>query len=60
MIERKEKNVSSPDREITCCMVDRKKVNRRTCPSEGYLYMHTVGWICRRSQKRRKTDNTPE
>ncbi len=38
--------------------IQRKRKNRRISNSQGYLYMHTVGWICRREKQRRKSDKT--
>lgn len=33
---------------------DRRFEDRRREPCEGYTYVTTVGWICRREQSRRK------
>lgn len=30
---------------------------RRKIPSDGFAYMSTVGWICRREKSRRKEDS---
>lgn len=34
----------------------RRTGERRKLPSDGFAYISTVGWICRRERKRRKTD----
>ena len=31
--------------------------DRRKAPSEGYAYVSTVGWICRREHHRRNDDD---
>ena len=36
--------------------LDRRDQDRRKDPCEGYTYVSTVGWICRREQSRRKDD----
>ncbi len=33
---------------------DRRFKDRRREPCEGFTYVSTVGWICRREKKRRK------
>jgi hypothetical protein len=35
---------------------DRRYIDRRKEPCEGFTYISTVGWICRREQSRRKED----
>ena len=35
---------------------DRRCSDRRKEPGEGYTYISTVGWICRREQCRRRDD----
>ena len=35
---------------------DRRYDDRRKEPGEGFTYVSTVGWICRREQCRRKSD----
>ena len=35
---------------------DRRSIDRRKCDCEGYTYISTVGWICRRERSRRKCD----
>jgi len=35
---------------------DRRYDDRRKDPCEGFTYVSTVGWICRREQSRRKDD----
>ena len=36
---------------------DRRDIDRRREPCEGFTYVSTVGWICRREQSRRKDDS---
>jgi hypothetical protein len=36
---------------------DRSDIDRRKEPCEGFTYVTTVGWICRREQSRRKDDS---
>jgi hypothetical protein len=36
---------------------DRRYIDRRKEPCEGFAYVSTVGWICRREQSRRKDDS---
>jgi hypothetical protein len=35
---------------------DRRYIDRRKESCEGFTYISTVGWICRREQSRRKED----
>jgi hypothetical protein len=35
---------------------DRRSIDRRKHASEGYTYISTVGWICRRERSRRECD----
>jgi hypothetical protein len=35
-------------------LIDRRSNDRRKEHCEGYTYISTVGWICRRERKRRK------
>ena len=35
---------------------DRRCIDRRKSPGEGFTYVSTVGWICRREQCRRRDD----
>jgi hypothetical protein len=37
-------------------LYDRREQDRRRESSEGYAYVSTVGWICRREKIRRKDD----
>jgi hypothetical protein len=37
---------------------NRRKKERRSKYAEGYMYISTVGWICRRERKRRKPDES--
>lgn len=46
--QKEEKNAT-----IAIC---RRTDERRKLPSEGFTYISTVGWICRRERKRRKGD----
>ena len=36
---------------------DRRDIDRRKNPCEGFTYVSTVGWICRREKSRRKDDS---
>lgn len=36
---------------------ERREKERRKEKCEGYIYVDTVGWYCRRAQNRRKTDS---
>ncbi len=36
---------------------DRRDSERRREPCEGFTYVSTVGWICRREKSRRKHKN---
>jgi hypothetical protein len=36
---------------------DRREEDRRKEPGEGFTYVSTVGWICRREKLRRKDDH---
>ena len=36
--------------------MERRDQDRRKEPCEGFTYVSTVGWICRREQCRRKDD----
>ncbi len=36
---------------------DRRYLERRREPKEGFTYISTVGWICRREQSRRRDDS---
>jgi hypothetical protein len=36
---------------------DRRDIDRRREPCEGFTYVSTVGWICRREKSRRKDDS---
>lgn len=35
---------------------DRRNIDRRKEPCEGFTYVSMVGWICRREQSRRKDE----
>jgi len=35
---------------------DRREIDRRLQPSEGYMHIGVVGWICRREKSRRQED----
>jgi hypothetical protein len=37
----------------------RNEAERRQTPAQGFTYINTVGWICRREQFRRKDDPNP-
>ena len=37
-------------------VVDRRGIDRRQIRGEGFTYVSTVGWICRREQARRNDD----
>lgn len=39
-------------------LVNRRSEDRRTNECEGYTYISTVGWICRREKCRRKNDES--
>jgi hypothetical protein len=57
MSEQKERIISSSSCDNAQCFCNRQRTNRRIHDSEGYLYLHTVGWICRRNTTRRKEDD---
>ncbi len=44
------------DFEKSMSLDDRRFEERRKEPGEGFAYVSTVGWICRREQCRRKDD----
>ncbi|GBC63670.1 hypothetical protein DENIS_4668 [Desulfonema ishimotonii] len=56
-------NSKSPEMNHTQnnCVMDEKRLckNRRKKASEGYTWISTVGWICRRAKKRRDDDDMP-
>lgn len=53
-----EKNKTSKDTHVDCHQnmlpSDRRDKDRRREPCEGFTYVSTVGWICRREKSRRK------
>ena len=61
MIENKEANNTKNaqvDFEQSHHLKNRLREDRRREPSEGFVYMSIVGWICRRETNRRKKDRS--
>lgn len=64
-MERQEKNTnlymdenndkSTPESQVT--KEERRAEERRRKKSDGYMYISTVGWICRRERCRREDDD---
>ena len=54
MIENKETKNALLNFEQSHYFKNRLREDRRREPSEGFVYMSTVGWICRREKIRRK------
>jgi hypothetical protein len=50
-------NEAHADLEQDADLSDRRYIDRRKNPCEGFTYVSTVGWICRREQSRRKDDS---
>jgi hypothetical protein len=49
-------NEPQADHEQDAESSDRRNIDRRKEPCEGFTYVSMVGWICRREQSRRKND----
>lgn len=48
--------------EMACAMAPERRTNgadRRKTSSPGFMFISTVGWICRREIRRRDTDPAP-
>lgn len=54
MNEIKENKKDAFDSEQAICLKDHREEDRRKEACEGYTYISTVGWICRRERIRRK------
>lgn len=48
------KEETFPKEDMDSC--EKREDQRRRKESEGYTYISTVGWICRRENSRRKDD----
>jgi hypothetical protein len=47
---------TNKNEEVAKCSDKRSAADRRSQESEGYTYITTVGWICRREKCRREKD----
>ncbi len=57
MMDKEPKMESHSNKQAALLFDERCGYDRREAPSEGYAYVSTVGWICRRENSRRSDDD---